>query len=916
MILKPSSCVGCPLFEKPHGKPTGFSVPVGTGTSGVFVVAEALGENEEKEGMALVGKAGYALFQQLARVGVERESLTLFNTIACRPPDNKLSKMPWEKAAIEHCAPNLDKAIADAKLVAAENGKTFVIVTLGRIAFKRIMGLDDKAPLLRYDYIAYPFWNDRYACWVLAADHPSYLLRGKTELWPTVQFVFTRALEIASTGFSYEIPDYTLDPPPAIFSAWVDRALEALKRGVLPLSYDIETPYKKKTDEADLGKEEDADHTILRISFCYRPNEAVSVRWNADYLSGIERLFAEAPILMGWNSDTYDLPRVSRHVKVNGASEDAMVAWHILNTALPKGLGFVTPFIVQNTPMWKHLSDAEPAFYNAKDADMALRNYIRIRADLEKNDLSGVFQHHVLELNQALRYMSGTGVLRDEARRNDAEIKLQGILDSVEEKMELAVPREARKFKIAKKRPKDLEGWEEITINLPTDVCDLCGILKPARWKKHTTLCAGKGVPFLFPTTAWQLPLEFKVSKVGLLNYQAALRHQAVLSRKEHKITFDEDAIVKLMKTYPKDPLYPCILEHREASKILSTYVGITENGRVHGGMPVGIDGRIHTSYSHNPSTLRLASEEPNLQNLTRSDPSNPEALGNIVRNLVVAAPDSVFYARDYSGIEAVLVGYEACAPDYIRLSRRDVHTYYTAYALYELDGSIKAYDLPDLAWPDERLFPYLEELKKRYKKQRNSLYKHLVHAANFMQSPRGAQAKIFSETRVEYPISTVTKVMDVYYALFPQIRQWHKAVLAEADKEGFLRNAFGYVHRFSRALERKWEMGQWTTKPGSDANRAIAFKPQSTAAAIIKEALMRLYYQRFEEAGKYLRLQVHDELFFEIPAEKVEEVDTVVLEEMERPIPELRLPASYGMGEFLTVLTEAKRGLSWGTMR
>src|SRR4051812_36890242 len=127
MLKKPDTCKGCPLYEKPHGKPMGFSVPVGTGKSGVMVVAEALGEAEEKEGMALVGKSGYALFQQLKRVDIDREDLTLFNTIACRLPDNKLVGMPYMQMALDHCSPNLDKAIADAKAIAKLNGKTFVI---------------------------------------------------------------------------------------------------------------------------------------------------------------------------------------------------------------------------------------------------------------------------------------------------------------------------------------------------------------------------------------------------------------------------------------------------------------------------------------------------------------------------------------------------------------------------------------------------------------------------------------------------------------------------------------------------------------------------------------------------------------------------------------------------------------------
>jgi uracil-DNA glycosylase family 4 len=323
MLPKPDTCIGCPLYERPHGKKMGFSVPDGTGANGVMIVAEALGEQEEKEGKGLVGQSGYTLFQQLKRIDIERDDFTIFNTIACRPPDNKLVKQPYEQAAIEHCAPNLDRAIADAKIVAQAYGKTFTIVTLGITAFKRVMGYDYKknAALLKKDTYGYPFWSKVYEAWVFHAPHPAYLLRGNTHLWPVVHFTFQRALEVAEHGFRYDEEDYLLDPDPDSFEEWI----KGYERSLIndpenPLSYDIETPYKAKSkDEEEIGKEEAAlneDHTILRCAFSYWANDrsyTTSVVWDIRYMGGIERLFRVAPFVLGWNSDKYDYPRVSRY---------------------------------------------------------------------------------------------------------------------------------------------------------------------------------------------------------------------------------------------------------------------------------------------------------------------------------------------------------------------------------------------------------------------------------------------------------------------------------------------------------------------------------------------------------------------------------------------------------------------------
>jgi hypothetical protein len=281
-----------------------------------------------------------------------------------------------------------------------------------------------------------------------------------------------------------------------------------------------------------------------------------------------------------------------------------------------------------------------------------------------------------------------------------------------------------------------------------------------------------------------------------------------------------------------------------------------------------------------------------------------------------VSAPEHVLYACDFAGIEAVLVGWEARLKDYIRLALRDVHSFYTAYAIHALEpGKISANDLPLLSWEDEKLFQRLSEIKKEFKAERNALYKHLVHAANFMQGPKGAAEKIFLETKVEYPVAKVGKVMNVYFELFPGIRKWHHETMAQADKDGYLRNAFGYLHRFSRVYE--WEKigGLWQKKPGPSANETIAFRPQSNAAGIIKEAMLRLHKDRFEEAGRFMRLLIHDELFFEVPELQLEQLRKIVKEEMGRPVKQLPLPSSYGMGDFLAINVEDKVGTNWGGM-
>lgn len=848
----------------------------------------------------LTGKAGYYLFQQLHRVGIERDAFSISNSIS-----------------------TLDlNIIAAHKVACAKAGLTPVIVALGKAAFAKLLDIPLGTPIFKADYQAYPIWSEHLGVWIFATDHPFDIQRGNHHLAPILQFIFKRAIEVARDGLKLEKHDsYLLDPLPVHFTVWAREYLAAAP-GVV-LSYDIETPYKQGEDEETVAREEDSDFSIIRCSFCYRPGFSVSVPWTAPYRAAIESIFASNGAKVGWNSRGYDDERIlASGIKINGDRLDAMLGWHVLNSSLPKGLGFVTPFYWQNTSMWKHLSQQLPAFYNAKDADAALRNWIGIEKDLRANSQWEVFDRHVIKLNRVFDYMSSKGVPLDQNMRNEAEVKLSGLLTDTETQIESLIPDEARRIAhIYKNTPRDTDGLliRKGYRDIPT--CPGCGINNPPKshyktFKKKLNSCGGLVSKLLNTEIDEYYRLaEWKISKNGLLDYQRVFKQQPVIDRKSKKITFDENAIIKLMKRYPKDALYPLVLDFRGNQKLLSTYIGVTQpNGKIKGGMPLGADGNIHATFTTDPSTLRSSCRRPNLQNLPR--PKGPNDLATIIRNLVVASPGCTFLARDYSGIEAVLVGYEAGLPDYIRLAKMDVHSYYTAYALHELDGRVSGNDLPLLSWDDDKLKASLDNIKANFKADRNNLYKHLVHGANFFQGAKGAQEKILDVTGIAYPVATVKRVMDIYFDLFPGIRKWHQEEMLRAERDGFTRNAFGYVHRFSKVFDYEADgTGGFTKSPGPQANQVIAFKPQSNAAGIIKEAMLRLYNDRFEEAGQFLRLLVHDELFNDVLNEDVERVDRILREEMEKPIPELALPASWGMGTSLIILTEAKSGNRWGGM-
>jgi uracil-DNA glycosylase family 4 len=1194
----------------------------GTGSNGVLVVLEAAGEQEAYSGLPTVGKAGQFLWQNLARAGIDREGFKIHNVLSCQPGlHNKLAGMPYEAAVIEHCAPNLDATILEMREQCKRNGKHLVIVTLGKIAAKRILGFKDKDPIWKEDYFCYPFHSDSYNCIVIAAPHPSFIMRGSHHLIPLLQFVFKRALELADSGLKRDTTSYLLDPSPATFAQWVNDFKLAWKKDPenVILSYDIETPYKVGKDEEKMVKEDNDDYTILRCSFCYKPGEGVSIPWSAEHRAYLEDLFSIPCTLTGWNNSNYDSQRVRAQMPIVGTEVDGMLAWHVLNSALPKSLGFVTPFYWQNASVWKHLSKDQPAFYNMVDSDAALRNYLGIVKDLKSSSLWDVFNKHVVQLNKVLAFMSEAGMLRDEIMRKEAETKLTFLLDDIETKMEAAVPKEARKYKVYKKTPKNLEGFEQQEHTANVKVCSSCGYLEPKAphfksvGKKKLKLgvlenpcLSAKKVIEHRKVLLWAKPLAFKVSKLGLSNYQAALKHHAIINRKENRVTFDEDALRKLLVKYPNDPLYPLVERHRKYNKLSGTYFGTTQiDGSIRGGIRLGRDGRCHAEFTHNPSTLRLAC--PFFHTLPRT---TDDELSNMVRNMIIAGEGNLLVELDFSAIEAVLSAYFWGSPNGIRLAKLGIHAYLMSHVVGQP---------ADLHWDDAHLRGYFKELKAGHKKEYNAS-KRMVHGCltgdHEVMTPNGwirfdqlevgtkviewhedsslafvtpsrivkqewsedliklfgraaslemtkdhrvpiinsygtihtklagnlpkwgsipvagtlepglvypkewlrfavavqadgsiypssirfhlvkqrkrtrlkeiltnlnipfravacndhldgehitiskkytnkifetltedkqfklihllsldsearlvflnelpwwdgfrsngkegkqtgycttckhnaevvqtiahltgkeallrAYDRISSNRKTLYKVSfnarklaglnglkqetipfngtvycvtvpsgwflvkhndkvcitgnsnygmtpkkmvltepetfgslkEATRIQEIYLNLFPELAKWQHAVQLQAEKDGFLRNPFGYVHRFFRVFNYELEGGRWEKKPGEDANRVLAFLPQSTAAGIIKDAMLRLYQNRFEEAGQYLRLQVHDSLLAEAPESKIAEVRAVIEEEMTRPIPELRLPASYNLGDYLSIGVEGKQGKRWG---
>jgi len=162
------TCQNCALSKTRNHVVFGMGNP----TANLMLIGEAPGEEEDKQGVPFVGKAGQLLDKILAAIGFQRSEIYIANILKCRPPSNR-DPNPDE---IEQCKPHLDQQIA------AIQPK--VILALGRIAGQTL--LKSEAPLgrLRKETHAYQ------GVPLIVTYHPAALLRNpqwKKATWEDVQ---------------------------------------------------------------------------------------------------------------------------------------------------------------------------------------------------------------------------------------------------------------------------------------------------------------------------------------------------------------------------------------------------------------------------------------------------------------------------------------------------------------------------------------------------------------------------------------------------------------------------------------------------------------------------------------------------------------------------------------------------------
>lgn len=413
-------CQGCPL----HHKGEGFALPE-FADSIITLVGEALGEEEAVRGQNFVGPAGEQIDRALLKVGLPRGSVTVGNSIACRPPNNWLTNSPWEHAALNHCRVHRKKFYKPA---------TKVYVTLGTVATRTVLsdhGYPYEGELKNWHSTVIKLDEDQY---LIPTFHPSYLMQGNQKLFNAQCFALRLAMEVAAFGYQPDPLELMVDPQPDKFEAEFVDTLTDMEQW---LAVDIETRTSIGSDEDDRGF---SLGDIIRINFAVTPDVGWTVPWENRYLPLIKKCLDTSMAKIFWN-ERFDVPILRQNdMKVEGVVVDAMQGWHMLQPNLPMGLGFVAPFYCKIGP-WKHLSSTAPGRYAAIDAAATLRCAYGIGSDLASEKRWDSFDKYMTKFDRdVLHPAEDIGLLIDRVEVKKLQETLAAQVAEMEQKIKTQIP--------------------------------------------------------------------------------------------------------------------------------------------------------------------------------------------------------------------------------------------------------------------------------------------------------------------------------------------------------------------------------------------------------------------------------------------------------------------------------------------
>jgi len=188
---------------------------------------------------------------------------------------------------------------------------------------------------------------------------------------------------------------------------------------------------------------------------------------------------------------------------------------------------------------------------------------------------------------------------------------------------------------------------------------------------------------------------------------------------------------------------------------------------------------------------------------------------------------------------------------------------------------------------------------RKDYKEQR-TIAKNVNFGTFYGLFPRGLQKTLKFKAGVEKEVWECEEIISNLKAGYPGLTRWQEATKAEAARKVYSETWLGRRRYLPNIQSDNWGLKSFAER--CSLNTPI----QGTAADILKMSIVRILKGLPDRPWLRPILQIHDELTFIIPEERLEEAVQFVKSCMEvQPFPEFDLP----------LIAEASAGPTFGAM-
>ena len=743
----------------------------------IVIVGEAPGKEEETDGEVFVGPAGRKLKEFLTGVGLDMDQFYITNTMKCRPQDNR-------QPTTEECKKCREKFLKRELLAYPRK----LIIPLGNIGYYGVVPKGTATGIMARNGLFED--NEEFNCQILPCIHPAAILRNPSND-SLMQDVVIKVARFISDG-------YALAPKKPIVYKHI-RDLSMLEEFMA----EVKDRKQFSTDIETEGFNFQQDK-ILCIVFStqactawYLPIiEEEQFVWSKDdwklIQESLRTIFEDPDVSKIGHNFKFDLKFLIYNFgwQVRGQLDDTMLMHHLLDENTAHGLKSLAS---RFTDMGSYSKELDDAFKAVKRSHIPIedKNYgqvdTKILSEYALADADATYRLYEYFCTQIpegtkLDYLYHRNVM--EVTKALVDMEMVGVrVDMLK-----------------------LQEYKHLFRSRLDELEKEVGVYSPE-------------------------PINLR-SVAQLQNFLYELLKFPVLATTDKGKPSTDEATLKLLKERVIHPVLDLLLDYREVGKLYSTYVIGLES-------QVDENNRVHTSYlQHGTKTGRLASKEPNLQNIVR-----PDVTGKIppIRHLFIPTEGWLFIQSDYAQMELRAWAQYTQEKKFIdALTSSDVHSYI---------GSI-----------------LLDKPMDQINKEERNKVKTVIFGVAY---GRGAQS-VAEGLNISY--AEAAAFIDLFFKMFPQSAAWMLEQEKTAIREEKVTNFFGRVRHLPEV--KSTDSGVRAAASRQARNSSI----QGLAADVTNLALMRVH-KAFKQENMKARplMQIHDAIICESPKDEVKDAYNIM---------------------------------------